>query len=91
MKTLADFKRRISVGVKIDTMNHRYGSFGVREVGHVQSNSFALTTIRTTGETVLSWCDFPKAKDIEITSEDTATIFWGEGSRREAILTYTFV
>lgn len=91
MKTLADFKRRLKVGTKIETINHRHGSFGVRPVSIVQSNSFALKTTRTNGELVDSWCEYPKAKDIEVTDENTVIIYWGDGDKREAILTYKFV
>lgn len=91
MKSLADFKRRIAVGVKLHTFNHNHGDFGVPPISIVQTNSFALKTTRTDGRTLDSWCHFPKAKDIEFPDADTAVIYWGEGERREKILTYKFV
>lgn len=91
MKNLSDFKRRIKVGAKIEAFNHNIGHLGTRSVGHVQTNSFAFNTVNESGENVLSWCDFPKAKNIEFLDENTATIYWGEGERRKKILTYRFV
>ena len=38
-----------------------------------------------------SWCEYPKAKDIQCNGTNTVTIFWGEGAKRESILTYTFL
>lgn len=91
MVTLSDFKRRLKVGVELETIHAHIGSFGTRKVSIVQSNSFALSTTRTTGEVVDSWCEYPKAKDFEIVDKDTVNIYWGEGERREKILTYKFV
>jgi hypothetical protein len=56
----------------------------------VQSNSFALATVKPEG-VVNSWCEYPKAKDFEIIDENTAAIYWGEGEKREKILTYKFI
>jgi hypothetical protein len=91
MKTLADFKRRLKVGVRIETINANYGSMGVRPISIVQSNSFAFKTVKTTGETVDSWCEYPKAKDFEIVDKDTAIIYWETNKGREPILTYKFI
>jgi hypothetical protein len=90
MKNLADFKRRLKLGCKIETTHARMGSLGIREVSIVQSNSFALKTQRD-GKAIDSWCEYPKAKDIEFLDENTAVIYWGEGERREQILTYKFI
>jgi hypothetical protein len=89
MKTLQDFKKAIQIGKEIETIHARLGSFGKRKISIVQSNSFALETVRN-GETVNSWCQYPKAKDIEFKNENTAVIYWGEGEKREQILTYIF-
>lgn len=80
----------MKVGQKVHTINHRFGDMGVREIGHVQSNSFAFNTVKD-GKTTLSWCEYPKASNFQVEDENTATIFWGEGERMEAILTYKFV
>lgn len=91
MKTLSDFKKRLKVGVKIEAYNHVFkGSFGVREVSIVQTNSFALKTLRG-GKYLDSWCEYPKAKDFEVIDENTCLIYWGEGDKREAVLTYKFI
>ena len=90
MKNLSDFKKRLKVGQQIETIHANLGSFGIRKVSIVQSNSFALETIKE-GKIVNSWCEYPKAKDFEIVNENTCKIFWGEGERRSHILTYTFI
>jgi len=46
MKTFADFKRKLVVGVELHTHNHKFGDMGNRLVSIVQSNSFALKTTR---------------------------------------------
>lgn len=90
MKNLAEFKRRLQVGQLVHTFNHNTGDMGIRPVSIVQSNSFAFKTTKPDGKIVDSWCEYPKAKDFEIVDENTASIYWGEGPRREKILTYTF-
>lgn len=92
MKNLADFKRRIQKGVMLETYNHNLrAEWPARPVSIVQTNSFALATVKTTGDIANSWCDFPKASDFEIIDENTVLIYWGAGERREKILTYKFV
>jgi hypothetical protein len=91
MKTLADFKRKIKEGVQLETFNHYLNaSFGTRKVSIVQSNSFALETIKE-GEKVDSWFEYPKAKDIEFIDSNTACIFWELRGQRAKVLTYKFV
>ena len=91
MKNLSDFKKRLQVGTKLETYNHNLKtSFGVREISIVQTNSFALDTLRN-GETVQSWCEYPKASNFEIINKNEALIFWGQGEKREPILTYKFI
>lgn len=91
MKNLSDFKKRLQVGTKLETYNHHLkSSFGIRKISVVQTNSFALDTIRN-GETVQSWCEYPKASDFEIIDNNTALIYWGSGDKREPILTYKFI
>jgi hypothetical protein len=84
VKTLADFKRALTVGSKWEGFNHYYqSSFGVREVSKVQSNSFAFKTINSKGEETNSWSDFPKAKDIKFKEDGTVEIYtqWCDGYR----------
>ena len=90
MKNLSDFKKRLSIGTQLETIHAKLGSFGVRKVSIVQSNSFALETIRE-DKTVNSWCEYPKASNIEIVNQNEVNIFWGEGAKRELILTYKFI
>lgn len=86
MKTLADFKRRLKVGVLLETES-RYGHLGVRPISVVQSNAFALKTINKEGKESDSWCQFPKASDFEIEDENTVLIL----QNGNPVLRYTFV
>lgn len=90
MKTISDFKKRLSLGVKLDTEHAKLGQLGVREIARVQTNAFTLLTEKN-GEMVESWCYFPKASDFEVLDKDTALIYWGSGVHKELILTYKFV
>lgn len=92
MKTLADFKRRIQLGVKIEAIYASGLELPPREVTIKQTNSFALKTIKTNGEVVDSWMHYPKASMIEFPSPNEATIFWDtrDGGREEC-LTYKFL
>ena len=86
MKTIADLKRKIQLGVKLDCYNHWFKeSLGVREIGHVQSNSFAFITFKGT----LSWCNFPKKNEIQFVDDKTFNII--NPDNKELILTYTFI
>ena len=86
MKTIADLKRKIQLGVKLDCYNHWFKeSLGIREIGHVQSNSFAFNTIKGT----LSWCNFPKKNEVVFIDDKTFNII--NPDNKELILTYTFI
>lgn len=106
MKNLSDFKKRLKVGVKLQAINHTMFAgrdengnplykdfdFGIREISIVQSNSFALKTIRTDNKVVDSWCSYPKAKELVINNENSVTILCEQSNGKlEPILTYTFV
>jgi hypothetical protein len=107
MKTLADFKRRIKPGVIIHGIFHRnligrdennkcvWGNdlLGERVVSVVQTNAFALKTIRKDGTIMHSWCTFPKASQLRIVDEDTVTIMEQDDRTKESysILTYKFI
>ncbi len=97
IKTVADFKRGVKVGVKMGGTYHREFAgrdekgnpffkdkpLVVREVSIVQSNSFALQTTKANGEIQDSWCGWPKASDSKINNNEI-TIF----EQGTAILTY---
>lgn len=88
MKTVADFKRRLTVGTQVHTIYHQLFNGrdekgeviykdedkGVREVSKVQSNSFAFKTTKTDGSIVDSWCNYPKVKECIFVDENTITI-----------------
>jgi len=91
MKTIADFKRAVTVGSKWHTthnfvtngINEPIKDMGVREVGKVQSNCFAFRTL--SGE--LSYCDWPTKKEFSV-ENDGKTAVLNSGF---AILNYTEV
>jgi len=87
MKSLSDFKKRLKVGVSIQTTFHTASDGrdekgvlkfkdedrGVREVSIVQTNSFALKT-KKDGKETDSWCQYPKASECKILDENTIQI-----------------
>ena len=74
----------------IHTLNTRFGDMGIRKLSIVQSNSFAFSTMKE-GKMTDSWCEFEKAANYEFDGSNIVKIFWGEGEKREHILTYTFL
>lgn len=80
IRTIADFKRALKVGVKVGAIrfNNRYqkneaGEFiteenpmPIREASIVQTNSFALKTTNSDGKVVDSWCGFPSKSEVHI-------------------------
>ena len=108
---LSEFKRNLKLGVKLHAVNHTAFAgrkadsrviykdldLGVRPVSIVQSNSFALKTVKTDGTEVDSWCSYPKASQC-IIKDNALTILEEDGRhpRREGqnmipVLTYKFV
>lgn len=64
MKTLADVKRKMTLGSKwhcVRVFNNNE-NMGVREIGKVQSNAVAF--LKPDGK--LSWFWWPKAKDVQV-------------------------
>ena len=96
MKNLSDFKKRIKKGVKLETLwfnprTNQWEDRGVRVVNHVQTNAFTILTEKIKDgkiDMVDSWAYFPKAKDIEIVSDNEVHIFWEDG---KPSLQYKFV
>jgi len=88
MKTIADFKRRLSLGVKLQSIFHQKGigrdetskillgdeDKGIREVSIIQSNSFALKTMNKEGKEVDSWMSYPKKDECKFLDENTIQI-----------------
>ena len=64
MKTLADVKRKMTLGSKWHCVQLFEGGkdLGVREVGTVQTNAVAF--LKHDGK--LSWLWWPKAKDVQV-------------------------
>lgn len=96
MKTIADFKRKMVIGANVEaklyykergTDEYRLVSdFGTRPVSVIQSNCFAFKTTKVSGETVNSWCDWPKKNDFHPIDENTVKITFDGG-----YLLYKFV
>ena len=92
MKTLADLKRRIKVGTKIEKTEHinidngvrvqqTPHPSGVREIVKVKSNTWG---IKTPQDDDISWLDIPKASELTF-NENEFTITTWEG---RLIMTY---
>ena len=81
IKTIADFKRAMIVGTRWQA-SHRYidgnptppKDLGIREVGKVQSNSFAFKT----GRDRLSWCNWPKKAEFSTADNGNTVVIRNE-------------
>lgn len=64
MKTLADVKRKMTLGSKWHCVRffNNNENIGVREIGKVQTNAVAF--LKPDGK--LSWLWWPKAKDVQV-------------------------
>jgi hypothetical protein len=89
MKTLADFKKRIAKGIKIETTYHQattghrdekgklrlFDEYkGIREINIVQATQFTLLTIKKDGTMIDSWLKYPKATECKILDDNTIMI-----------------
>lgn len=104
MKTLADFKRKIQVGVQLNTWYHKqpvnrdidgtiiYDTvfLGTAPVVKVQSTKFAIERIRN-GEKVESWIDFPKASECVVYENSIEIFEYDSNDNKSLVLTYQFV
>ena|ERR1035437_3430410 len=102
-KTLSEFKKHLKVGVKLNTIFHKEFShrdfdlkpfykdkiYPIREVSIVQTNSFALKTIKTDGTIADSWCAYPKASNC-IIKNNTLEIYETDREINSLVLTYSF-
>lgn len=93
MKSIAEFKRRIKLGAMLHVTHHQKFAGrdadgvviyqdedkGIRPVSIVQSNSFALATMKD-GKLQDSWCNFPKSREIRFIDENTVQLL-GEDNR----------
>ena len=69
MKTLADLKRRMIPGITINCVHLVSGwTPGPRTLAHVDTVKFGLKMPDTDR---VSYCDWPKAKDLEIVDDNT--------------------
>jgi hypothetical protein len=105
IKSVADFKRGLSVGANVHCLYHKefagrdeklkpiYKTIdkGIRKVSIVQSNSFALKTMHKDGTEVDSWCSYPKASESEI-KDNAITIYETDiYDVKSAVLTYSIL
>ena len=94
INNLAQFKAAIKAAFEskqdIHTLNTHSGDFGIRKLSIVQTNAFAFVTSKE-GKIVNSWCSYEKAGNYEFSNNNVVKVFWGEGDKREHILTYTFL
>lgn len=77
MKTLADFKRALTVGSKWHATSYDSRgnpmTLGCRSVAKIQSNSVAFSRPDTHA---LSWLQFPKASEFAIDENGDVEIWW---------------
>lgn len=91
MKNVAEFKRKMAVGSKWHTMYHGWPplfiekDMGVRQLAHVQTNSFAFLTEKGTW----SWRNWPKKEDCIFNPNGSITIKNSPEAGRAPLLTYT--
>lgn len=97
MKNLSEFKKSLKIGTKIHTVYHcesngrdEKGQLifmdkdrGIREVSVVQSNAFALKTVKSDGSTHDSFCQYPKAADVVINQDGSITIMEEDYRRKD--------
>lgn len=92
MKSLADFKRALTLGSIWETVYH-LGTFkgndtqgkaqyepkniGQRPVSIVKSNSVAFKTTKADGTTYDSWLQWPKASECKFPNENTLEVYEG--------------
>lgn len=88
MKTLADFKRALTLGSKWECTHAQSGSLGIREVALVKSNCVGFHTDKGS----ISYLYFPKSSEFEINSKGEAEIYWAPNPERNEprtlVLTY---
>jgi uncharacterized protein YaiE (UPF0345 family) len=100
MKTIADFKRRLAVGVKVHTTYHQESAgrdavgmiifqdkdMGIRPISIVQSTQFALKTKYNETEFRDSWMQYPKKEEFKILSENRVQILMQDFRKKEKSL-----
>lgn len=85
MKTLADFKRALTIGSRWVTFHNRYNnSMGEREVVALKSNAVGFKNPQTGN---ISWLDFPKASNFRVNELGSAEIYCSQTGT--VLLTYT--
>lgn len=86
-KTLAEFKRILQVGDKLNCTRHTFNPcvYPPREVTIKHTDSFALKTEKGEGKIFDSWCYYPKAKDCKIENNQLIILEGGQ-----PYLTYSF-
>jgi hypothetical protein len=92
MKTLADFKRALTIGSKWDTYHDLdKTSLGLGVVCKTQSNGVYLKR-NINGVIKDCFLDFPKADLFKVNSDDSVSIFWPANESwdlpRRKVLTY---
>jgi hypothetical protein len=87
MKTLADLKRKIRIGTKIEKTAHINidngvrvqrppHPQGVREVVKVQTNAWGIAANKTIRDGSISWLDIPKASELTLNGNEFTITTW---------------
>lgn len=84
MKTLADVKRKMTLGSKWQCVRifNNNEDLGVREIGKVQTNAVAF--LKPDGK--LSWLWWPKSKDMQINGNSFTILHGGRPHLRYTLI-----
>lgn len=74
MKTLADLKRKLRIGMTLDVKHYNGWTPGPRKLAHTDSVDFGFLNPETNQ---VSYCRWPLAKDLEIIN-DNEFIVWSK-------------
>lgn len=98
MKTVTDFKRKIQIGVELETLYHKqwagndyYGNPKYQTV-NLGIAPVSIVKRKRNGECTDSWINFPKASECKIVDPSTIEIYERNNKEElELVLTYKFV
>lgn len=103
MKSVADFKRKLTPGIKLHTVHHKEFShrdgkgmpvwkdkdMGIAPVKRVMSTQFTILREKQ-GKEVESYMSYPKASEVEFNG-NSIVIYETYTGEKTKLLTYTFV
>jgi hypothetical protein len=88
MKTLAEVKRRVKVGMVLTCEHHLKPAIsGPRPIVKVQANAIAYSFTTEKGEQKTGWCYWPKAAEVKVDGDRVTFLDQPNGS---PAFTYVF-